>query len=370
MNYENLNIVVWMGAIQGFTLCVYLFTKREGNRKAFNFFLLFLFAFSFFNFLYALLIEQVDRIAFIPLTSFPLPYKYLFGVGFYGYILSHLGRLKKEFFVKRGIALLFIPAIIYGAVRTYWYVVLHSGIDPDIFWNVYQTGFFTYNEFAYLVFNLVLSLLSLQIVQASRSKIESTKRNVKNWKLLQTLCFGFLGFTALKLLLVTLGVFLELQDSGHHYFLILICNSAFIYWVGYIGFSKSQHLFNVIKLKREGEMKQEEIGLKAQLERLIQEEEVFTNPNLKVADLAAILDATPKDLSAIINEHYQMGFSKFINTHRVEKVKVLLLSPDEEKYTLLNLAERSGFSSKSSFNATFKDFTGLTPKEFKTVNKA
>ena len=47
---------------------------------------------------------------------------------------------------------LFVPAVLYGLLRLYWYVYMHMGWDKDIFWNVYKSGFFVYNEFVYLIF--------------------------------------------------------------------------------------------------------------------------------------------------------------------------------------------------------------------------
>lgn len=60
-----------------------------------------------------------------------------------------------------------------------------------------------------------------------------------------------------------------------------------------------------------------------------------------------------------------MNFSEYLNFHRVEKVKELLASADAQKYTLVTLAEDAGFSSKSSFNATFKKVVGITPSAYR-----
>jgi AraC-like DNA-binding protein len=64
-----------------------------------------------------------------------------------------------------------------------------------------------------------------------------------------------------------------------------------------------------------------------------------------------------------------MSFSDYINQQRIEKVKKLLKSEDQKKYTLLAIAENAGFSSKSSFNAVFKKMTGLTPTQYKANHK-
>ena len=122
-----ISILILFGAIQGFSLCFYLYFKKKDNKKAFNYYSFFLFSLSFFNLLYALKLLKISNIAFIPLDSFPFPYKYLIGVGFYFYIKTQFTREEK--IVSKMDSLLFLPAIIYGLIRTYWYVMLHSGID-------------------------------------------------------------------------------------------------------------------------------------------------------------------------------------------------------------------------------------------------
>ncbi len=93
---------------------------------------------------------------------------------------------------------------------------------------------------------------------------------------------------------------------------------------------------------------------------------IYTNPNLTLTEFARKIETSPKELSRYINEVHQMNFSEFLNFHRVEKVKKLLTSPDAEKFTLVSLAEKAGFSSKSSFNANFKKVVGMTPKSYKS----
>ena len=96
---------------------------------------------------------------------------------------------------------------------------------------------------------------------------------------------------------------------------------------------------------------------------------MLANKNLKISDLASLLNTTDKALSHHIHENFGMSFTNYINQLRVEKVKTLLYSREQDKYTLLAIAEKAGFSSKSSFNAVFKKITGLTPTQYKTRYK-
>jgi AraC-like DNA-binding protein len=58
------------------------------------------------------------------------------------------------------------------------------------------------------------------------------------------------------------------------------------------------------------------------------------------------------------------NFYELINERRVEEFKLRVVAPKNRAYTLLAIALDSGFSSKSSFNRVFKQFTGISPKQY------
>ena len=363
-----MNIIILLGAIQGFVLCSFFLFKKTQNKKALVYFLLFLFSLSFFNLIYALLIMRITEVGGVPVTSFPFPYKYLIGTGFYFYIKSQIS--KEEQVLSRQEYLLFLPALFYGILRGYWYVILHTGIDKDIFVNVYKSGFFVYNEFTYLIFNLVLLCLIIQFLRKNRSKIKGLHKVQKNWNWLIKFSIVFAIVTLLNLIHQIITTFAGLQDNGHLYVIILVVNTIYIYWVSFESLSKSQFLFNEFSYKHNLKNELEPSrSLAQQLEHHIRVEEIFTNKNLKVSDLAAALDIGEKELSSFIHDHYARSFSDYINHLRVEKVKELIHLEDHKNYTLIALAEIAGFSSKSSFNAVFKKITGLTPSQYKSSHK-
>ena len=363
MNISILGIIVLLGAIQGFTLCIYLYPKRKVNPLAFRFFGLFLFCLAFFNFLYALLILPISTFGVI---SSPLPYKYLIGVGFFFYIKSNVTHQGKTLYFSREY-FLFIPAILYGILRMYWFILSITGINPSIIFEVYQTGFFTYNEFVYLLFNLLLVIAILKWLNRLKDKVNVSGQKLIHWQWLRRFSWVFLGFTLCNLVHQILTVVFSAQDSGMVYAMILLLNSAFIYWIGFIGFSKYPLLFKALKLKKEMQntAPKKTTWLGTKLQKAIEVDEVFTNPNLNIEQLATQLEVSSKELSRFVNENHHVNFSEYIMHHRIEKVKELLASPDEEKYTLVFIAEKSGFRSKSSFNASFKKLTGLTPRQYR-----
>lgn len=359
-----LGIIILLGAIQGFTICVYLYPKRVINPMAFRFFVVFLLSLALFNFLYAF---KFLKIFIVPV---PFPYKYLIGVGFFFYIKSNITHQSKVLYSPKAYYL-FIPAIAYGILRIYWFILFITDINRNIMFEVYQTRFFTYNEFVYLSFDLMLAIFAIRWLKKYQHKVNISGQKLKNWQWLNRFSWVFLGFTLCNLLQQIFTLVFSAQDSGLVYSLILLLNSAFIYWIGFIGFSKSDLLFKKFNLTNEkssfsaDHSKVKSNLIEHKLKKAIEIEEVFTNPSLKIEQLAIQLEVSSKELSRFINETYQKNFSEYINHHRIEKVKKLLASPDDEKYTLVFIAEKSGFSSKSSFNASFKKITGLTPRQYR-----
>ena len=107
-------------------------------------------------------------------------------------------------------------------------------------------------------------------------------------------------------------------------------------------------------------------GIKTRIDELMQHNQVYLDEDLRMADLAKELLITPNQLSRILNEQYGKSFSEFINQHRIEDAKKLLLS-DKDK-SIVTIAYEVGFNTRVTFNTQFSKFAGQTPKEFRENN--
>lgn len=104
------------------------------------------------------------------------------------------------------------------------------------------------------------------------------------------------------------------------------------------------------------------------LNTLLEQEEVYTNPEINLASLADKVGISMNDLSFVINNSYNMNFYALINNYRVEKVKEMLAKKQYSHLTILGIAYEAGFTSKSTFNNAFKKTTGHTPSEYMKKN--
>lgn len=93
-------------------------------------------------------------------------------------------------------------------------------------------------------------------------------------------------------------------------------------------------------------------------------EKPYLQSDLSLNELAERMELKAKVLSQIINENSGSNFFHFVNSYRVEHFKVELAKEENRQYTLMAIAEKSGFASKTTFNQMFKKFQGMTPREY------
>ena len=100
------------------------------------------------------------------------------------------------------------------------------------------------------------------------------------------------------------------------------------------------------------------------LTELMEDEKLYKNSELTLAELSQKLNVHPNVLSQVINSVEQKNFYDYINYQRVEEFKKLILLPENQKFTLLSLAFECGFNSKTAFNRNFKKVTGVSPSQY------
>lgn len=96
---------------------------------------------------------------------------------------------------------------------------------------------------------------------------------------------------------------------------------------------------------------------------LMEQQQLFMNPNLKITDLATALGTNRSAISNCINSQRNCSFPQFINTYRVAYAQELLHSQPDIK--MAEVWVKAGFSSEASFYRIFKAITGTTPSAWK-----
>jgi AraC-like DNA-binding protein len=102
---------------------------------------------------------------------------------------------------------------------------------------------------------------------------------------------------------------------------------------------------------------------KEQLDRWMQNEKPYLDPNFQLIDLTKILPLNRTYISRLLNQGYKENFSSFVTRHRIEYSIILMQS--NPKMPIHEIAESSGFTSSSVYSRTFKAVHGTTPALFR-----
>lgn len=222
-----------------------------------------------------------------------------------------------------------------------------------------------------IVFIFLFTLISFRYVFLKKSG-RSNKWLKLNWIFISFL-IGFGG-------VLESYRFVYSQKEPLTYLWVLI--SIFSYWFIYHGiyrFKLSNEQYEIrqlLKAPREAVWVTHEDQTQDQtpaylptLEELIKRENIHRNPGLSRDEVAEKLGISGGYLSQLLNKKVQKSFPDYINSYRVEDVKKMMHDPEFDKYSLLSIGLEAGFNSKSTFYASFKKETGMTPSEYKKSKK-
>lgn len=104
---------------------------------------------------------------------------------------------------------------------------------------------------------------------------------------------------------------------------------------------------------------------KVKLEELMVTQKPYLDNELNLIKLSELLSVSTHQLSYVINNGFSKNFFQYVNEYRIDYAKTLLIDERNNHFSILGIAYESGFSSKTSFNITFKKLTNLTPSEYK-----
>lgn len=92
----------------------------------------------------------------------------------------------------------------------------------------------------------------------------------------------------------------------------------------------------------------------------------YLESDLRLTELAERVGTTPQLLSQYINRVLGLNFFDYINGLRIAEVQRMMLDPAHAASNLLDLAHAAGFNSKSTFNAYFKNISGMAPSSWRS----
>ena len=108
----------------------------------------------------------------------------------------------------------------------------------------------------------------------------------------------------------------------------------------------------------------EEVNLFNRISKVLDEDQIYLDPDLSLKKMAETVDTNTKYLSQVINRFSACNFLTFINNFRIESVKKRINNGDHRELTFYGVAQECGFKNKSTFYKVFRDHTGMTPSVY------
>jgi AraC-like DNA-binding protein len=100
------------------------------------------------------------------------------------------------------------------------------------------------------------------------------------------------------------------------------------------------------------------------LKKAMEKDKLYLEPALNVGAVSAHTEIPQKTISFILNNHLNKSFNEFVNDYRIEEVKKRLLEKGNQHLTISGIALECGFNSQATFQRAFKNTTGVSPKEY------
>lgn len=176
---------------------------------------------------------------------------------------------------------------------------------------------------------------------------------------------GFVFFFASYVFLVTFNImnakYDYIVDAIITIFIVSLAYFGFVQPEVFNGFKPIKELIPFVKYRKTGLAVALSTELKEKLDSIMDLDKPYLNHNLRLDNVAGLLNVSRNQASQIINENYNLSFFDFVNKHRVNEAKRLLLNNEELQLNITQIAYSSGFNSRASFYKAFKKFTDTTP---------
>jgi AraC-like DNA-binding protein len=240
----------------------------------------------------------------------------------------------------------FVPGVVFMALSIPMQMIGFKHI-PDLIAGTFFAIFYLH-LLGYLLFS------KWKVIRQAGSTVQiSTWLNILFWGLL-AIWFEYV---------------LNLFEEGIPYILGPIAYSITVYCITYLAFkNKYMTLIHTVKYQTTPIGEGEAATLFDSIEKLMQEERIFLDPNLTLAMLGKRLKVSSQKLSMAVNSRSGSNFNEYVNRYRVAHAAAILKDARQSHLSIAAVAYDCGFNSLSSFNSAFKKNTGETPSAYRKIS--
>lgn len=270
-------------------------------------------------------------------------------IGPFVYLYIHHFLSREKNFSTSSILHIAIPLLTVILTGTIWSYEAHPGA-----WNTYIVkGIYT----VWFLYMLVISVKVAPLVQ----KVFNRQATIgEQWILL---VYGCVSLICVAYILAYFG-FPYLAGP-------ILFSLVFYVLLGFLLIKKNRsHILYPETIKYQGRKVGEEKAdsLLNRLAEKMKAEQPYLNPKIKLSEIAHSIDATPHEVSQVINDRLGISFNQYINQFRIQSACTLLQTADH--LTMEGIGKEAGFNSKSAFYLAFKTIKQQTPAQYKAQLKA
>lgn len=219
----------------------------------------------------------------------------------------------------------------------------------------------------------VLSVWSVwQYKQQLKAFYSSLSLEGPQWLILLTLGFALNWSWSFVVHVLGQSVGLNLADSFgifDNYITFLLVNALFVYSLLY-----AHQLIETKNLPKEKEVvvasTEHAPDVVERVRQGMEVQQLYLKHTLNIEEFSKLVGIHYREVSAIINQHFDTNFFEFVNSYRVNKAKAMLVDPKLADTTILDILLESGFNSKSAFHRFFKRYTGMSAADYRKQHLA
>ncbi len=227
---------------------------------------------------------------------------------------------------------------------------------------------------SYALWSLLILLKHQKMLPQYYSSIEKINLGWLKWLTIVSAAFFIFVF-----LILQYGMSFNIIRFDDAFLLVGFGLTIYVFCVGYYGLQQTT-VFTNFDLMEDGSGqrptyrnaaldKSESEGILTRLHQHMQDDRPYLDENLTLPKLAAQIDCTPNKVSQVINQELGLNFYNYVNSRRIDQVKKSLKDAALDKVTILDIAFDSGFRSKASFNKIFKQMVGITPSQYRNLER-
>lgn len=290
-------------------------------------------------------------------------------------ILEESGVTRRFYLISPSFQLLFGPVMYFACCR-----LIGSNVAGRLWWHLIPgllaliaSGSAQWLIALGTISRLVYALLIAKILYRYNQQIDNERSDSEEFSFMWMI--GLVGVTALFNLVdlvrlnmqPVLPVEVNLIGQGINNLWWLVVIMVLTYQLQRQKDSPKPEFEVTTEQNRSGERVEDYQSIYDEIDSVVAQHQWYRKERLTLSGLAQLTGLQSRDVSRAINLVGQKSFNEYVNAHRVQYVCEQLSSASSQ--SLNQIAFDAGFSSKATFNKTFKQFKGQTPSEFRKQQK-